>query len=66
MDSQGEWPVCRELDRNIELISGSVSEWYLLVLNFPCVCDPLVSRVTVDSAAAAAAAAASAAANMIL
>ena len=32
MDSQGELAVCREFDRNIELVSRRVSEWCLLVL----------------------------------
>ena len=52
MDSQDEWTVCREFDGNIKLVSGMVSEWCLLVLTFPCVYDPLVSRVAVVDAAA--------------
>ena len=51
MDSQDEWAVYREFDGNIKLVSGVVSEWCLLVLTFPCVCDPLVSRVSVAAPA---------------
>ena len=36
---------------NIKLVSGRVSWWCLLVLSFPCVYDPLVSRVAAAAAA---------------
>ena len=53
MDSQDEWAVCREFDRNIELISGSVSDLCLLILTFPCVYDPFLYVVAAAAAAAA-------------
>ena len=43
--------VNREFDRNIELISWRVQEWFLHVLKFPHVCDPLVSHVAAAAAA---------------
>ena len=52
MVSKDEWAVRREFDGNIKLVSGRVSECCLLILTFPCVYDPLVSRVAVAAAAA--------------
>ena len=50
MDSQDKWS--REFDRYIKLVCGRVSEWCLRASTFPCVFDPLVSRLDATAAAA--------------